>query len=332
MPIKVSTSCRLPVQFNMSLKVVKVLQFSISFRNVFGLCPFSLRTDQKVARNQSEVTIESVYLPILGLIITLVVYSLAIYNIIILHVRDGVPFLNEDVFGNDLTTPSSVSFIVLGIAGTMNFLSYILVVLVTFFNRHSWLRIFQETMVIFDKLDKDYSVHCDTLRLRLITNGILAVSIIFHCCFAYYFAPVISFSSVSLTLPVVYLVLTMCTTLSTFDLISTISLLTEIFELHLGIPRHKYNTEMFLTFFESLDLLEDVGNSHGLRECFNSTNQVFGILSHLFIAVYHIQQYGTVNMLFLFGIISAIPRVINLFSIAFFGSLLTTSVSCKTLV
>lgn len=305
----------------MSLKVLKALQLSTIARNIFGMCPYKFHMDQKDPLEVVQITTSSAYLPLLLFFITEILFLLAMSQLAVQSDDNG------QTAGYSVT--GSITFIVLAMSLLTNFITYTFSVLVTFFKRDSFLKNFQTIISIYDKLDKDYNVQMNHGRLTLLSNSVLASNFIYDLSYVFLFISVINVTK-TFAMPLIYFVQTISGTLSCYDLINTIVLLCEIFELmEKKIPRKKYNTEMFITFFEALDLLEEIGTCQGMRECMNVGNEVFIILSQLFVLVYQVESDMPSYGMILFGIMSILPRVVNLFALARYGSKLTERVSFK---
>lgn len=322
----------------MSSAVAKAFQLSTFVRNIFGMCPFHILSASSSSSSGSgqprlvaRITLLSAYLPVLLCLAMVTLFCVASLQMMAKEKMDGTPVLDEDLFGSSgVAFSGSVTFVVLGMTMLTNALTYVYLILVTFLKRDSWLRIFQDTLKLIEKLQEKYEVKCHTLRLRVASEAVLAAVLVYHGWFVYQFWDVLSGNIHDFAMPLVYIVWTYSATLSTLDLIISLQLLREIFHLLQRIPANRYDTEMFLSFFKTLDLMEEISQCHGLREVVNIGNQQFIILSQLFVLVYQIESFAEVNFEILFGTISVIPRAVNLIALAIFGSLLSESVGgCK---
>lgn len=211
-------------------------------------------------------------------------------------------------------------------AGT-NLISQAFSVLVTFFKRESWLWIFLESLESVDDLIRNFGVHFNSSRLRASANATCLFVLIYHAVVIFQYRDMMTGNSQNYITCVLYYYWICGATLSTFDLVFSMIINRQIFEEMRGIPRGKYSTEMLLTFFQAVDLLDDISQCHGLRECINIGNQFLNILAYLFVLVYQVDRLGTTDTIVVFCIISVLPRVFCVIALAISGSMLNKSVT-----
>lgn len=313
----------------MSNAVAEALQFTTLIRNVFGMCPYFIQTKNRQPKDFVRITFWSKYVLLLGHFTTMAFFLGVVVVVQTAQSNSDISVFDEKLFGPDTAASQSITAVVLLMSLFFNLVTYTFSVLFTFFKRHSWLRLIRQTLLTFDKLDKDYGVKCDAFHLKISSNGLVCGAIFFHCIMCYTFASYLDGDRSYILKTAVYFIETVSSTLSTFDLISAMNLLREIFDMMRSkIGREKYNGELVMSYFDTLDLVDDISGCQGTRECLNVGNQLFIILSQLFVIGCQIQSSGgsSVNAPVVFGILGIIPRVVNLTVLAVYGSLLRDSV------
>lgn len=313
----------------MSSEVLDALQYSTILRNIFGACPYYITRKGKDPATYARITALSFLLPLLVYFTNLALFFTAIIIMEIAQKKHGIPIYDDNLFGAGASTKTSITAIVLGMSVATNLITYTFIVFVTILKRNSWLKVFQETIEIFDILDKNYGAKCDAFMLKVSSNGILIVALIYHTFSYYVFATFVDSGPRNYIFSaIVYFVEVLGSTLATFDLICVLNLKCILFDLmRKKISSDKYDSELFLTFFKTLDLVEGISLCQGSRECVNIGNQLFVIISQLFVITYQIESHGTMNVPVLFGTVGLLPRIFNLGLIAIYGSKMSDSVS-----
>lgn len=314
----------------MSFELAEALKFSTWVRNCFGMCPYYIDPKAKVSAKIVQMTRRSVYLPILIQIVVFSLFAFGVYGLFKEYQRTGeLASFNEETF-KPLGIPmaiGSLTLVVLQLNFCTSFIIYIATLLITFKNRHQMTRITSKLFETYDLLCRKYGANWSPRILGWVVNSVVFAIISYHLFVAISFSIFLNRGDLFVSLPVSFLFQLISSSISTLDNALVMFLLDRIFIMIHTVSPDKVDSRFLQLFYESLDLLEDISQSYGLREFFNVTSEFIEMLSQSFFMFYVvINNPGSSWAMVFFGTINWIPRAFKLLLVTHFGAKISQSV------
>lgn len=267
------------------------------------------------------------YLPLLGSPLTLFLFSWGMWIEYVKTRELGHSSLfDERVFGAGAES-GSVVYIALQISFLTTALAYNLTLYVTFAKRHIWKEVLTKCLSVIETLEKEYEVKCDCRRIKWILNSLVLGVLAYVFLLMLFFGIIIKGETSKILLPICSFIQTTTIFLSAYDMLSIMFLFSEIFGLIKKISGRKYKNSLLMAYFDTLDLLEVVSKSYGLRESINIGNEFLVIIAQISYIVYQVLSIEFSPLLvIMFGFIATAPKAFKIWALAYCGSMLTDRV------
>lgn len=317
------------VDNRMAQEIARDLKVSNRLVNFFGMCPYILDSAAQSPDKSVKMTKLSVYVPILISVANIFIF---IYGLNQTYSQDDatrkITDLNEKKFGFKMEF-GSLTVVILEMNFFLNVLNYILTSIVSFSNRQQMTRITAKIFKMHNILYHNYNIKAwNSSSMACKVNSITTLILFLHSLQVLIYMVLTDNEGVNLKVGFAYSFLSISASLATFDYTLTMYLLNRIFY---GLSQRQHgehsDLQFIQMFFESLDLLEDLGQSYGSRELFNFGTEFTDILSQLFIIFYIIMYNPAVGPIIFFNLTKLLPLVIKTVILSYYGSLFEVSVS-----
>lgn len=296
------------------------------------MCPYYVDPTARDPTKIVRITRGSVYLPFLTQVAVLLLFFAGFYQQLEeLRKTNKLGAFDDDTFRPLGITMAigSLILVVLQLNFSTSFIIYNATVWITYRNRHEMARISSKIYVIFDHLHQRYGATWSPKRLGLVVNWTTFVIISYHVIVIGLFTIFLNGNRADwfVMLPLSYLLQLIASSISTLDNILIMFLLNQIFELFESAPLSKHNRSFLQTFYESLDLLEEMSQSYGFREFLNVANEYFEILTQTFFVFFVVMNTtGSSWPMILMAANNILPRAMKLLLVAHYGENINESV------
>lgn len=311
------------------LELAHTLKFSNLLRNIFGASPFLIQTDSNDPREMIHFTTFSTWTPLLVFISCIMSLFVGGY----LELRS----VSQSENGTTITEVAGVTMVQGSLTMTIAQISiitaliaYVMGYLVTIQRRDIWKKYMVSVLQTAELLDRKYNQKFDCRKLKNLVTYSVCTLLIYHIVYLvvfhiFYLSEVV-FNTYFL-IPIALFIESFASSMTAVDMINSVYMLQEIFDMFGQVPRELMDEEFLADFTSTLDLIELVAQNHGYREFYSIGNDFLLMLTQLFYVFYGIVETDTPNLvLVLFGFASAFPRFMKNLALAVRGQTMTTNV------
>lgn len=243
------------------MELARVLRLSNLIRNIFGASPFLFDIDALKPKDIVRVSFWSTWPPIVIFVVTIASLFCGSFLQYRTNKLQGDANIVSDHGGLGVDmTEGSITMIIMQMTILSTLYAYIMAIVVTRLKRKNWCTFMVNVLEIVDKLDTRYQQKFDSISVRNRLWMVLSTLLIYHFLFFFVFQTFIVPGMDSYYLiPISYTVESITASMTAIDVLNTMIILGNLFEMFENIPGDRMDEEFFADFSSVMDLIEAVG-------------------------------------------------------------------------